>query len=128
MKNVHRKICVGASLLTVAAALGIGSSHFSRKSVVKASEIQAPKFEVDPNWPKPLPNHWILGQTIGLSTDAHDDIWIIHRPATTEQKESYSARKEADCCTPAPDVLEFDAAGNLLRHWGKAAGHDWPTS
>ncbi len=70
--------------------------------------------------------------TIGLSTDAHDNIWIVHRPQTLEQKESYATRKEADCCTAAPDVLEFDPAGNLLRHWGrdevKGNGHDWPSS
>ena len=36
--------------------------------------------------------------------------------------------KHANCCTAAPDVLEFDPAGNLIRHWGKAEGHDWPTS
>jgi hypothetical protein len=25
----------------------------------------APKFQVDPMWPKPLPNHWILGSVTG---------------------------------------------------------------
>ena len=23
--------------------------------------VSAPRFEVDPLWPKPLPNHWLLG-------------------------------------------------------------------
>ena len=41
---------------------------------------QAPIFEVDPLWPKPLPNHWVLGSTIGVSVDADDHVWIIHRP------------------------------------------------
>ena len=63
-----------------------------------------PKFEVDPEWPKPLPNNWVIGSTIGLSADSHDNIWIIHRPATLAQKESYSKRGEADCCQAAPDV------------------------
>jgi sugar lactone lactonase YvrE len=32
-----------------------------------------------------------------------------------------------DCCSPAPAVLEYDPAGNLLRHWGgPGAGYDWP--
>ena len=31
------------------------------------------------------------------------------------------------CCVPAPPVLEFDAAGRLLRSWGgPGAGYDWP--
>ena len=45
---------------------------------------QAPIFEVDPFWPKPLPNHWVTGSTIGLSVDAQDHVWTIHRPSTVE--------------------------------------------
>ena len=30
----------------------------------------APMFEVDPFWPKPLPNHWLLGATIGVDVDS----------------------------------------------------------
>ena len=41
-------------------------------------------FEVDPFWPKPLPNHWVTGSTIGLSVDAQDNVWTIHRPDTVE--------------------------------------------
>jgi hypothetical protein len=91
-------------------------------------EVMVPKFEVDPFWPKPLPNHWILGMTAGVAIDAHDNVWIVHRPQTLEEKESYLTRGEADCCTAAPDVLEFDPAGSLIRHWGKAPDHDWPSS
>ena len=29
------------------------------------TEGMVPTFEVDPFWPKPLPNHWIMGATIG---------------------------------------------------------------
>jgi len=39
----------------------------------------APMFEVDPFWPKPLPNHWLLGSTIGVGVDSRDHVWIIHR-------------------------------------------------
>ncbi len=28
---------------------------------------QAGMYEVDRLWPKPLPNHWILGSTVGLA-------------------------------------------------------------
>jgi hypothetical protein len=95
-------------------------------------DTMVPWFEVDPFWPKPLPNHWVQAMTIGLDVDKKDNVWIVHRPQTLEQKESYAARKEADCCIAAPDVLEFDPAGNLIRHWGrdevKGNGHDWPSS
>ncbi len=121
-----RKFAFGASMAVLLAVLGSASAQ--SPGGAPRDDVMVPVFEVDPFWPKPLPNHWIIGQTIGLSTDAQDNIWIIHRPGSVEQKESYSARKEADCCTPAPDVLEFSPAGVLLKHWGRAAGHDWPTS
>ena len=39
-------------------------------------------FEVDPFWPKPLPNQWILGQVAGVAVDARDHVWVIHRPGS----------------------------------------------
>ena len=124
MRNLIRshKLMTAASLAVLMAALG-GSVNAQG-----GGDVMVPMFTVDPLWPKPLPNHWILGATIGLAADAKDNVWIIHRPGSLEQKESYSTRGEADCCTAAPDVLEFSPAGALLNHWGKVEGHDWPTS
>jgi DNA-binding beta-propeller fold protein YncE len=82
-------------------------------------------------WPKPLPNHWILGMTIGVSVDAQDHIWIIHRGGSLERMEKYATTNPpaAECCSPAPPVLEFDQAGNLIGHWGgPGPGYDWPDS
>jgi hypothetical protein len=28
-----------------------------------------PGFEVDPGWPKPLPNNWLIGQVGGIAVD-----------------------------------------------------------
>jgi DNA-binding beta-propeller fold protein YncE len=98
---------------------------------VHAATIMAPKFEVDLRWPKPLPNHWILGATIGVAVDAQDHVWIIHRPGSLEPGETHATTNPplAQCCAPAPPVLEFDQAGNLLRHWGgPGEGFDWPVS
>ncbi len=126
---MKRNVFVGASIFGLAAILGAGSAFVkSEKAVVHAAGVMVPKFEADPYWPKPLPNHWVLGMTIGVSMDTHDDVWIIHRPGTLERMESYATRGDGDCCTAAPDVLEFNPAGDLIRHWGKAEGHDWPSS
>ena len=38
----------------------------------------APRFAVDPLWPKPLPNHWVIGSTVGVAVDSRDHVWIIH--------------------------------------------------
>jgi DNA-binding beta-propeller fold protein YncE len=82
-------------------------------------------------WPKPLPNKWILGQTIGVSVDASDHIWIIHRAGSLEPGEVHATTspQTAQCCAPAPPILEFDEAGNLIGHWGgPGQGYDWPDS
>ena len=94
--------------------------------------VQAPRFEVDPLWPKPLPNHWVLGSTIGVSVDENDHIWIIHRSSATlgnNEKGLELKPPTGECCAGAPPVLEFDQAGNLLNHWGgPGQGYEWPTS
>jgi hypothetical protein len=93
---------------------------------------QAPAFEVDPLWPKPLPNHWVLGSTIGVSVDENDHVWIIiaaPRRSGNNEKGLELKPPTGECCAGAPPVLEFDQAGNLLNHWGgPAQGYEWPTS
>ena len=96
-----------------------------------ADAVMAPVFEVDPLWPQPLPNHWILGSAIGVTVDANDNIWIIHRGNGNPSTELGAAQDPpvAECCVPAPPVLQFDPEGNLLNHWGgPGEGYDWPAS
>jgi len=93
---------------------------------------QAPTFQVDPLWPRPLPNHWILGSVTGVAVDAQDHIWLVHRgmdslTARTEAGLGTSPPTAESCCAPAPPVLEFDQAGTLLNSWGgPGQGYDWP--
>lgn len=98
---------------------------------VDASATLAPRFEVDPFWPKPLPNHWVIGATIGVAVDARDHVWILHRQNSLEEKEKYAtwSPAAATCCVPAPPVLEFNPKGELVGSWGGAgAGALWPSS
>jgi DNA-binding beta-propeller fold protein YncE len=130
-KHMRRNIYVGATFLALLIALGVGIIVLQKRAAVEAATVQAPMFEVDPLWPKPLPNHWLMGMTIGVSVDAQDNIWIIHRQGSLEPGELHATSNPpvAMCCAPAPPVLEFDQDGNLLRHWGgKGNGYDWPDS
>ena len=79
-----------------------------------------PTFAVDPSWPKPLPNNWILGQVGGITVDWQGHIWVIHRPRslTDDEKGASLNPPRSKCCVSAPPVLEFDTDGNLLRAWG----------
>ncbi|MDP9112939.1 MAG: hypothetical protein M3O20_04575 [Acidobacteriota bacterium] len=128
---MKRNLYIGAGLAALAGALGVASALLEKHWVVEAAGVIAPRFEVDPLWPKPLPNHWIMGQTIGVSADAQDHIWIIHRAGSLEAGELHASAnpKVAQCCAAAPPVLEFDQAGNLLASWGgPGIGYDWPDS
>ena len=128
---MKRNVYVAVAFVVLLAALGVGSAVLEKRAAVEAAAVQAPRFEVDPFWPKPLPNKWILGQTIGVSVDAQDHVWIIHRAGSLEPNEVHATTNPpiAQCCAPAPPILEFDAAGNLLRHWGgPGEGYEWPES
>src|SRR5579864_8390803 len=89
-----------------------------KRPVVRAANVMAPRFEVDPFWPKPLPNHWVTGSTIGVATDAQDHVWTIHRPNTVENNFKAADLKVGECCKVAPPILEYDQAGNLINSWG----------
>jgi DNA-binding beta-propeller fold protein YncE len=130
-ESMKRNLYSGAMFLALLALLGAWSAALKQRAKVEAAGVQAPMFEVDPMWPKPLPNHWILGQTVGVSVDGQDHIWIIHRAGSLEAGEVHATTTPpiASCCAPAPPVLEFDQAGNLIGHWGgPGQGYDWPNS
>ena len=96
-----------------------------------AAETMAPSFEVDPFWPKPLPNHWVLGSTIGVSVDSRDHVWIVHRPGSVDEnfKGADLKPKVGQCCVVAPQVLELDPDGNVVGSWGgPGQGYEWPDS
>src|SRR6266702_1075034 len=117
---MRHNLAIGMLLFALLASLAMGAHLLEKQARVSAAGNVAPRFEVDPLWPKPLPNHWILGQTIGVSVDAQDHVWIIHRAGSLEAGEVHATTNPpvAQCCAPAPPVLEFDAEGNLIGHWG----------
>jgi hypothetical protein len=116
--------------------------------------VQVPIFEVDPFWPKTMPQKWVFGQTIGLGIDEKDQVWIIHRgndpgnldgtefahppagqapggagPGAAKGGYYKPGNQVAECCDPAPPVVAFDQAGNVVHSWGGPSLHpDWPDS
>jgi len=123
---MQRGLWAGVAILAASVAV-LGAI---RAAAVQSKPVpRAPVFEVDPFWPKPLPNHWVLGSTIGLSVDERDHVFVLHRPATVdvELKAAAVTPPVGACCTPAPPVLEFDPAGTLVKAWGgPGRGYDWP--
>ncbi|HEU4391633.1 MAG TPA: hypothetical protein VFV34_27845 [Blastocatellia bacterium] len=125
-----RDINLGAIFVLAILALFIGQNLLDKTTAVEGRPaVVAPRFEVDPMWPKPLPNHWYIGMTIGVAVDAQDHVWIVHRPDTVSANEAAADQKTGECCAKAPPVLEFDQAGNLIGHWGgPGQGYEWPES
>jgi DNA-binding beta-propeller fold protein YncE len=111
----------------LAAALALTVLAFSSA----VAETTVPQFQVDPFWPKPLPDKWILGQVSGIAVDRYDRIWVVHRPSSLNERERAAEQNPpaAKCCVAAPPVLLFDQSGNLLRSWGgPGAAYEWPES
>src|SRR5258708_19715034 len=82
---------------------------------------EAAILEVDPLWPKPLPNEGLLGQTIGISIDDQDNVWITHRSSATlnnNEKGAELPTPVAICCRGAPPVIAFNPAGDVIHSWG----------
>jgi hypothetical protein len=131
MKHRHQ-LSIGVILLAVFGVLAVSERVLERSAAAQAKDmVQAPKFEVDPAFPKPLPNNWLLGQAIGVGVDAQDHVWIVHRQDSLSANETAAEQNPpaGSCCRRAPPILEFDQQGNLLRHWGgPAQGYDWPNS
>jgi len=93
-------------------------------------------FEVDPFWPQPFPNNWLLGNAIGVWVDDQDVIWMVHRSSATLTGGETGAEQDpptGECCVGAPPVMAFDRDGNIVHAWGGQPGEDyqgyeWPES
>jgi hypothetical protein len=120
MPNVEwrmKQLLIGSSFVAALLALGLVERALEREAVAQTkSGVVAPRFEVDPLWPKPLPNHWVVGQAIGVGVDDQDHVWIVHRDNLLGANESAASQNPptASCGVKAPPVLEFDPAGNLV--------------
>jgi len=130
MKKSKPILLVGAAVAAFI-VLGFGQHALQQSLNAASNEKLVPTFEVDPFWPQPLPNKWILGSTIGVGVDARDHVYIVHR-----NDDNNFATQEigldngiADCCTAAPPIIEFSPTGEVVNAWGgPGQGYTWPAS
>jgi hypothetical protein len=115
----RRTAALAATLVAAVVLLGIGQHALEARA--RRGAVTVPTFEVDPMWPRPLPNHWVLGNVIGVGVDARDHVFIVHRADTADSLTT--------CCVAAPPVIEFDPQGNVVSAWGGPhEGYVWPGS
>jgi hypothetical protein len=145
--NRKQHLLFGSALATaalvVACAGGAQESGGGEEDMASTSMLSqdpndgVPTFEVDPLFPKNLPNHWLMGPTIGVDVDSRDHIWVVHRNTPDNFVLNTEIGMTADppvaqCCQPGPPVLEFDQEGNLVQGWGgpgtETGDYTWPGS
>jgi DNA-binding beta-propeller fold protein YncE len=142
-----RNLYVGVSVVTLVVVLTAVQLVLQTKTT--AQGMQAGVYQIEPLWPKPMPNHWVFGSVVGLAVDSRDHVFVVHRgkssidpnlgammiypPAAPRgggaPPPTPTSPISEFCCTEAPPVVEFDPEGNVVGHWGAAgAGYEWPPS
>ena len=110
MRLTSRRFALTAAFLSAAVVL------------TTAQRVQVPIFEYDPTFPKPLPENWAIGAIGGMAVDRQDHLYVVQRPESLRANERFTGADDtppkADCCIPAPPILEFDQAGTLVHSWG----------
>jgi len=82
-----------------------------------------PKFEVDPYWPKPLPERWVTGEIGGVCIDSQDHVFVVQRVSDVGGMDGHLeglTGDELNAGQAAPPVLEFDGDGKVVNSWGDA--------
>jgi len=96
--------------------LGLAGTYVREAKAGPPQETQVPKFEVDPFWPKPLPDLWVTGEVGGTCVDKQDHVFVLNRDNLTSDEQRNSV--------PAPPVVEYDPEGNIVNSWGKRIVRD----
>jgi hypothetical protein len=113
-------------LAVASIGLALGVTRTLRSGVVfgqSQQNVQVPKFRYDPTFPQPLPEKWAIGAIGGMAVDSHDHIWVLHRPSPLQKNERLGGAAmtppRAECCIPAPPVLEFRSGRQVARIMGR---------
>jgi DNA-binding beta-propeller fold protein YncE len=104
MGNLIRPFIMAAIFVALASASG-----FLCPLSLQA-QSKPPQYEVDPYWPKPLPDQWLTGGIGGVCVDAQDHVFILNRRDLSDN--------EMDAAHQAPPVIEFDPEGNVVNSFG----------
>jgi hypothetical protein len=91
-------------------SLGIWGLLPGINAQLRQQAVDAPKFELDPFWPKPLPDRWVTGNVTSVCIDAQDHVFTLNQ--------GHLILHEQKTATAAPPVTEFAPDGSLISSWG----------
>ena len=120
-----RKIFVALIFAVLIVVLDTCARELEEETVAQQeSGVLAPMFEVDPFWPQPLPNHWLLGAAVGISVDSRDHVWVVHRQASLNARTEIGAAAD-----PAHRRMLYAGAQSAgvrsCRQLGRTLGRPW---
>ena len=102
-------------------ALALTAGMFG--AVPLRAQAGVPRFEVDPSWPKPLPERWVTGEIGGVCIDSQDHVFVVQRVSDVGGMDGHVeglTGDELNAGQAAPPVLEFDKDGKIVNSWGDA--------
>jgi sugar lactone lactonase YvrE len=112
--NINKAaICAGLTI-----ALGVSCPRPSE------AQTNVPRYEVDPYWPKPLPDRWVTGEMGGVCVDSQDHVFIVQRVNDVGGMDGHLeglTNDELNAGQAAPPVIEFDVEGNVVNSWGNGS-------
>jgi hypothetical protein len=112
------KYVVGALGALLVAAIAWGPLR--AKAQKQGASDQPTQFQVDATWPKSLPfdavtgKPWVTGEVGGTCVDSQDHIFSVNRAS-----QNGLANGEDLIAAPAPPVIEYDTAGNVVNAFGE---------
>ena len=121
-------IAVAIALTTLsayAASQHAAQNNAAARNSANGGSQPTPTFQVDPYWPKPLPDNWVTGEIGGTCVDSQDHVFVVTRGFQTGGLASPEGVGGADPKTgqfakskASPPVIEFDQEGNVANSWG----------
>jgi hypothetical protein len=130
-----RILSSGVVAIALMAAI-LGWSGSTETLAAQSQTEQAPTFELDRSWPKPLPNGWQYGYVISVSVNPRNNhAFVLHtiqeqysNPGLINESLQISGwfeRRKKPGVSAAPPVVEYDENGSFVRAWG-GNGHGYP--
>jgi DNA-binding beta-propeller fold protein YncE len=137
----RKRVFLGAIYLALLVAAGVWIIGFDQPlSAQGRGAAAAPRYAVQPLFPRPFSEDYlVIGSVSGVTVDSQNRIWVVHRgndslegnekgmaPAANAQGQP-GVPSSSVCCMAAPQVIQYDAAGNVLTMWGGASqSYRWP--
>src|SRR3954463_13813901 len=105
---MRKRLFVLSIVLAAVLQFGAGRTALAAEGSAAKGPDEIPTFKYDPDWPKPLPNFWIVGNIGSMYMDKNDHLWIAQRPnSTINLGERDGMDGQGECCYPAPPIMEL---------------------